>query len=190
MTQTTLASGAKRALLLIDFQDDFLGPKGRMPVCRDHVGPALAAARRAVAQARRRGDAILAIGNEFKPDDHLMNLLRRRASIAGSTGARWSPALPLEGIPYLAKWATSAFVNPDLDAWLRDNGIKTLSLTGLKAGACISETAKEALARGYEVDLIAEAIACDSDESRRRALARLERRGARVVKVGELEAAG
>ncbi len=177
---TPTAPQSRRALLLIDFQEDFLDDRGRMPVCRGHVAPALAAARRLMEEARAAGDVILAIGNEFRPDDHLMNLLRRRAAIAGSPGARWTSALPLNDIPYLPKWATSAFVNPELDPWLRARGVTKLSLTGLKAGACVSGTAKDALARGYEVEVIEAAIACDSDASRRRALKALEAKGARV----------
>ena len=34
---------ARRALLLIDFQRDFLAGDGRMPVARNQVGPVLAA---------------------------------------------------------------------------------------------------------------------------------------------------
>jgi nicotinamidase-related amidase len=181
MTPINPSARPRRALLLIDFQDDFLEPNGRMPVCRSHVGPALAAAKLAVDEAQRAGDPVLAIGNEFRPQDHLMNLLRRGASIAGSPGSRWTSKLPLADVPYLPKWATSAFVNPTLDEWLRANAVGTLALTGLKAGACVSATAKDALARGYKVELIADAIACDSDASRRRALAVLNSKGAQIV---------
>lgn len=180
MTAPAPLPPCRRALLLIDFQEDFLDDKGRMPVCRSHVAPALAAARRLVKEARDAGDVILAIGNEFRPDDHVMNLLRRRASIAGSSGARWTSALPLNDIPYLPKWATSAFVNPALDPWLRASDVTKLSLTGLKAGVCVSATAKDALARRYEVEVIGAAVACDSDSSRRRALKALQAKGAKV----------
>jgi nicotinamidase/pyrazinamidase len=172
---------ARRALLLIDFQQDFLDPGGRMPVCQSQVRPVLAAASDAVAQARAAGDLVMAIGNEFKPGDHLMNLLRRYASMAGSPGMQWTKSLPLIAIPYLPKWAGSAFVNPELEDWLRAHQIKTLALCGLMARACITATAKDALALGYRVELVADAIACASDASRDRALARLERKGCRVV---------
>ncbi len=181
MTATPQPRYNRRALLLIDFQEDFLDAKGRMPVCRSHVATALEAAKRAVSEAEGAGDVILAIGNEFRPGDHLMNLLRRRASIAGSPGSRWTAALPLDDIPYLPKWATSAFVNPELDPWLRARGVGRLALTGLKAGACVSATGRDALARGYAVELVSDAIACDSDASRRRALEALRARGARLV---------
>lgn len=96
--------------------------------------------------------------------------------MAGSPGAQWTKALPLTGIRYSPKWASSAFVNPDLDRWLR-------------AKACVAATLREALARGYEVELVADAIACGSDTSRARALARLQGSGARIVSARHYEPA-
>ncbi len=179
---------ARRALLMIDFQRDFLNSSGRMPVDRNQVSPVLSAAAKAMADARAAGDLIVAIGNEFRPGDLLMNLLRRYASIAGSEGARWSDKLPLEGTPYFPKWAESAFVNPELDRWLQAHGVKTLVLTGLMAKACVTATAKDALARGYEVQILADAVACKSDASRARALARLKARGAVLLPAAASEA--
>ena len=134
------AAPSQRALLLIDLQDDFLHPYGRMPVCPAQVAPVLAAAGRAAAEA-----------------------------------------LPLTGIQYVPTWASSAFVNPDLDAWLRANGVGTLALDGLLATACIAATCRDALAQGYGVELVSDAIACRSDASRGHALARLARKDARIT---------
>ena len=165
------------ALLLIDFQVEFLTDDGRMPVARNHVAQVLATSRLSMQLARSAGDPILAIGNEFKPGDHLMNLLRRGASIAGSSGSRWDDRLPLDQIDYLPKWAGSAFVNPEVENWLVRGKISSVTLTGLKARACIRATAKDAVKRGLGVRILADAVACDSDKSRASALARLQRMG-------------
>jgi nicotinamidase-related amidase len=173
--------GASRALLLIDFQQDFLDPQGRRPVCAEHVAPVLAAARRAVGKARAAGDAVAAVGSEFRPDDWLMNLLRRRASIAGSAGARWTDALPLDGVNYFPKWASSAFVNPGLERWLRAHDAGTLVLAGQYAKGSVKATCRDALRLGFVVEVAEEAVACASDASRARALRRMEKLGALVV---------
>jgi nicotinamidase-related amidase len=178
MTDPTCAPTAQSALVLLDLQFDFLDDRGRMPVCRDHVDPVLAAARRAIDRFRAADRPVVAIGNEFRPSDRLMNLLRRHASIAGSPGAAWDPRVPREGLVYFPKWATSAFVNPQFEAWLRDNRIRKLVLGGLRADACVSATARAALAKGFEVQLLTDAIACTSDRTRARALERLAARGA------------
>lgn len=74
----------RRALLLIDFQDDFLADSGRMPVAREQVESVLAATRAAISQAQARGDLIVQIGNEFRPHDLIGNLMRRGAAISDS----------------------------------------------------------------------------------------------------------
>jgi len=183
VSSTVNEHGARRALLLIDFQRDFLEPSGRMQVASDQVAPVLSAAARAMAEARRSGDLVVAIGNEFCPSDFIMNLLRRHASIAGSQGACWTDKLPLDGAKYFPKWASSAFVNPQLDQWLRSHSVKTLILTGLMARACVTATANAAIAKGYEVQILTDAVACASDASRKRALARLEAKGAILKRV-------
>jgi len=181
MSPRTDRGPERRALLLIDFQRDFVEAAGRMPADQGQIPATLSAASLALERARANGDLIVAIGNEFKPRDRLMNLLRRHAAIAGSDGARWSERLPLDGAQYFPKWAGSAFVNPELDNWLRAHGVTTLALSGLMARACVTATAMDALAKGYKVDVLADAVACYSDSSRKRALARLEARGARVM---------
>ena len=167
------------ALMLIDFQRDFLRPDGRMPVAAGHVEPVLAAAGRAAAFARRSAIPVVAIGNEFEPGDWLGNLFRRRASIRGSPGALWDERLPLDGARYLPKAQCDAFSNPQLDATLRSLGVKRIVVAGLFAQACVSATARSALARGFEVSLLADAIAGSSDASRERAIGRLVKKGAR-----------
>jgi len=145
----------------------------------------LSAAARAIVEARSRNDLVVAIGNEFRPGDFLMNALRRYASVAGSEGSRWTDKLPLDGAKYFPKWAGSAFVNRELDTWLRARGITTLVLTGVFANACVTATAKDALTKGYAVHILADAVACKSDASRARALARLEARGAVLCKLSQ-----
>jgi nicotinamidase-related amidase len=90
---------SRRALILIDFQRDFLDDGGRMPAGRAQVPAVLEAAHRAVAAARAAGDLVVAIGNEFRPGDLLMNLLRRGAAISGSEGARWTGQFPATVCP-------------------------------------------------------------------------------------------
>jgi len=178
MTNATLDPPADSALMLIDFQADFLNDDGRMPVARAHVAPTIAAAARAVDLFRARGRPIAAIGNEFRRSDIAMNILRRYASVEGTPGARWDDRVPRDGAKYFPKWSGSAFGNPELEPWLRANGIGTLAIGGLMARACVTATTKDALTRGFKVMLIEPAIACFSDRSRARALARLEWKGA------------
>lgn len=170
-----------RALLLIDFQRDFLDDAGRMPVARHHVAPVLAATRRAIADARRHGDLIVRIGNEFRPRDVVGNLLRRRAAIAGSPGAAWDPRVDAGEAPYVPKSAGSAFTNPALDRILAGHGVGRLTVAGLFAQACVTATVRSALGRGLTVGVLTDAVACSSDASRTKALGRLADHGALLL---------
>lgn len=169
-----------RALLLIDFQHDFLADDGRLPVARHQVEPVLDAARRAVDEARRHGDLVVTIGNEFRRGDVLGNMLRRRAAIAGTAGTAWDPRVRPEAALHLSKSAPSAFSNPALGRALDEHAVRTVAIAGLFAKGCVSATAGAALERGLAVEILADAVACSSDRSRARALRRLARRGAHI----------
>lgn len=171
----------RRALLLIDFQYDFLADGGRMPVDRTQVQPVVAAARSAIDTAQDAGDLVVRIGNEFRPGDFVGNAFRHRAAIAGSPGACWDPRIDARDSVYLAKWKSNAFCNPELSHLMGKHLIERVCLAGLFARACVTATAKGAKARGLQVDLLVNAIACKSDASRSAALTRLGRRGMQLV---------
>ena len=177
------SAGLCRALLLIDFQDDFLADHGRMPVARDHVEPVLAATRAAIAEAQARGDLIVQIGNEFRPRDLLGNLGRRGAAISGRPGTRWDPRFAAPDAVYLAKWRGDAFCNPALENLLREHRIQEIVVAGLYARACVAATTKAALARGFAVHVLGDAVACRSDASRESALERIRGFGAHVAEM-------
>jgi hypothetical protein len=128
----TAADRGRRALILLDFQRDFLADDGRMPVARHHVAPVLAAARRAADQARLRGDLVIKVGNEFRRGDIVGNLLRRRAAIAGSAGTAWDDRTDVEDALYVPKSAGSAFTNPALGAALDTEGVQHLTIGALR----------------------------------------------------------
>ena len=170
-----------RALLLIDFQEDFLAPTGRMPVNQGQVQPAIAAAQHAVEEARRNGDLIVKIGNEFRPSDVIGNVFRHRAAVRGSPGAAWDDRIDPPGATYLPKWKSDAFCNPDLATLLEEAHVGQIRLAGLYAKACVSATAKAARKRGLSVQVIGDATACSSDKSRQNALDKLRGIGIAVV---------
>jgi nicotinamidase-related amidase len=181
---TTAAKPDRRALVLLDFQRDFLADDGRMPVARHHVAPVLAATRCAVDEARLRGDLIVKVGNEFRRRDVIGNLLRRRAAVSGLAGTAWDERIDVDDALYVPKFAGSAFTNPALGAALDAQGVTHLLIAGLFAKGCVRATARAALRRGLTVEVLGDAVACSSDRSRDRALRQLGDRGAHVTATG------
>jgi biuret amidohydrolase len=172
---------AGRALLLIDFQEDFLAPNGRMPVDQGQVQPVIDAAQHAVEEARRNGDLIVKIGNEFRPSDVIANVFRHHAAMRGSPGMAWDDRIDPPGATYLPKWKSDAFCNPALVTLLEEAHVGHIRVAGLYAKACVSATAKAAHKRGFSVEVIGEATACTSEKSRENALDRLRSIGIAVV---------
>jgi nicotinamidase-related amidase len=187
---TAAAKPDRRALVLLDFQRDFLADDGRMPVARHHVAPVLAATRCAVDQARLRGDLIVKVGNEFRRGDVIGNLLRRRAAVSGSAGTAWDDRVDVEDALYVPKSAGSGFSNPALGTALDAQGIRHLMIAGLFAKGCVRATAEAALRRGLTVEILGEAVACSSDRNRDRALRLLARGGAHITATGHVTVDG
>jgi nicotinamidase-related amidase len=181
MTMTHHVDAAHSALLLIDFQRDFLADDGRMPVARNQVSSVIAAARAAIAEAQRRGILVVTIANAFRSSDRLMNFFRRHAAVEGSPGAEWDGRLAVTGAPALTKCQGDGFSNPELEKLLRSKNISHLIVTGLFARGCVTATIRGALKRGFSVSAIPAAIACSSDSSRSRALLRLVRMHVRML---------
>jgi nicotinamidase-related amidase len=169
------------ALLLIDFQRDFLDATGRMPVDPGQVEPVITAAQKAVEEARARGELIVKIGNEYPTSDRVGNLFRRHAAIEGSEGAVWDARIDPSDATYLPKWRSDAFCNPTLASLLEERNVDKVCLAGLFAKACVTATAKSASERGYSVQVRADATACRSEKSRAKALDKLRRNGVQIV---------
>ena len=176
------------ALLLIDLQRDFLADDGRLPVHRAQIAPMLAAIERVTAQARARGDLIVHVVNAF-PRRSIGNLFRKFAAIEGSSGAGLDPRAPQprEGEPTVRKAAGDAFRQTALDSLLRERGVHELVLTGVFAGACVAATARGARQRGYQVHIVADAVADRSETARAAALRKLTSAGCVISDLSSLE---
>ncbi len=160
-------------LMLIDFQRDFLADDGRMPIARDQVEPLVSGANRAIAEASAQGVPIVRIGNEFAPSDRVMNLLRRHAAIAGSSGAAWDRRISADGAPYFAKTRGDAFSNERLRRHIAELAAEEVVLAGVMAKACVTATARGALREGLKVRVLADAVADTSDRAKANALRKL-----------------
>src|SRR5574341_430051 len=123
MGRMTTDRGMRTALLLIDFQADFLEADGRLPVAQEQVPPMLAAANRLLGVAPDLDIAIVYVGNDFSRWDFPANWFRNYASLAGSLGARLDGRLHVINDHYFPKRSANAFANRDLDVFLRARGV-------------------------------------------------------------------
>ena len=70
----------------------------------------------------------------------------------------------------LEHWCSSGVANTDLDVQLKQHGLHQLIVIGLLAHTCVESTVRFAAELGYEVTMVKDATASDSDEEMHAAL--------------------
>jgi maleamate amidohydrolase len=165
--------GDRVALLLIDFQDSYLGRDDDLleqldthPAASARAGWAAFRNALTVVDAYRTGDIPLVVTRVgFDPgaaDD--VSFARKRAmpgSFAiGSQYTQLPDALELRAHDALyTKPAASAFFGTALDDFVEEHRIDTLVLTGLSTSGCVRATAVDAAARGIRPIVVVDAVA-------------------------------
>lgn len=153
------------ALLLVDVQNDFL-PGGALGVPHgDEIVPVL---NRYAAAFYARGLPVFAT-RDWHPPDHCSFREQGGAwpahCVAGSKGAEFHPDFHLPPGTVVISKATdpkkeaySAFEGTTLDERLREAGVRRLFIGGLATDYCVLNTVRDAIAHGYAVVLLMDAI--------------------------------
>jgi len=171
---------AQAAVLLMDLQRDFLdADDARMPVDTSGAASVLRNAN-AVLTKRALETAIpVLVVNQFPASARIANFFRKRAAIFGTPGAGFDPRVCYSGqVKVISKSSPSAFTNPELDSYLKAQGVKELYIMGVFAEGCVRATVLEALRRGYKVNVIADAVASNKPWKKQFALWTMKRAGA------------
>ena len=153
------------ALIAVDVQNDFL-PGGSLAVPAGHlVVPAL---NRYLAAFAARALPVFAT-RDWHPANHCsfkaQGGIWPAHCIAGTSGAEFAPGLDLPAMAVtISKAATpesdaySGFAGTDLAARLRAGRLARLYIGGLATDYCVLNTVRDALAEGFAVLLLADAI--------------------------------
>jgi nicotinamidase/pyrazinamidase len=192
----TIALGAGDALLAVDVQNDFL-PGGRLAVgAGDAVVPVL---NRYFKLAKKLRLAVYAC-RDWHPQQHCSFAAQGgpwpEHCVAGSHGAQFAPGLELPPEAVVVdkamqpQWeAYSAFEGTGLAALLRRAGVRRLLIGGLATDYCVLNTVRDALANGFEVLLLRDAIKAVNvnPEDGARAEREMQRLGAQPVTVADFD---
>ena len=176
-----------QALLVVDVQNEFSAVGLRAVPNHEE---ALRHVRARVREARMQGRPIAWVRHHNKPTES-------RAFVPDSWGAELSDALgPDSGHgpeKLFEKDVFGAFTGTELESWLRANAVTEVMIVGFYTHMCVSTSAREALVRGSDVWIDADATgATDLDdevlgrqsaaEVRRSALLHLAHMGARMAR--------
>lgn len=183
------------ALIIVDLQNDFL-PGGSLGVPQgDEV---VAPIQQLIDIYQTHGLPIVA-SRDWHPDGHCSFAEQGGPwpihCVAGSHGAAFSDALPLEQVATIISKATtiekdaySAFNGTDLAEQLRARGVQRVAVCGLATDYCVLNTARDALENGFATLLVLDAIrAVDVHPGDgARAIATMQAGGAQPVHVDHL----
>jgi len=174
------------ALLIVDVQNDFC-PGGALGIPEgDRVVPIL---NKWIDEAMAAGVPVFA-SRDWHPPNHIS--FKERGGpwpphcIQGSRGAAFHPDLRLPyDVQIISKADTpdkdsySAFGGTDLTSRLKSADVKRLWIGGLAQDYCVCETALDAIRKGFDVHVIADATRAVNvnPEDGRRALAEIQRAG-------------
>lgn len=179
-----------QALIVVDAQNEF-SAEGLRAV--PNHSDALDRIRIRVRQAREERRPIAWVRHYNKPNES-------RAFVPGTWGSELSPGLgPETGFgpeKLFEKDVYGAFTGTGLEKWLRSVGASRVLIVGFYAHMCLSTSAREALIRGFDVEIDPHATGArdledqtlgrlTADEVRRSALLHLVNMGATIAAMPE-----
>ena len=153
-----------RALIVVDYQNDFTPPDGALAVPE---GDEIAGR---INELARSGDFDLVVATrDWHPPEHGSFDAQGGPwpvhCVAGTHGAQLNPALDTGAIDVIvdkgqdpATEGYSGFDGTDLAALLRDSGIRELTIVGLATDYCVKQTALEGLREGFAVTVDGAAV--------------------------------
>jgi len=140
----------RRALIVIDVQQEYF--EGLLPIQYPAREQSVARIREAVEAAAQAGAPIVLVQHELPAGAPVFG--------AGSATFRHHPDIAAyegKAARRVTKQFGSVFAGTDLDAWLRGQGIDTITLVGYMTNNCVLSSAVDAEPRGFNVEVLSDA---------------------------------
>ncbi len=157
---------ARTALMVIDYQRDFLEPDGgcaNYDEGSERLASVLPAAKSVLEAARKAGLHIIHTRESYRPDMTDVSPLKREKGYVGREGPlgrcllRGEPGCdivadmaPEPHEPVVDKPGFSAFFETDLVHILNNQGIESLVIIGITYQCCVHSTLRDAVDRGFK----------------------------------------
>lgn len=175
---------SKKALLVIDVQENLLKPNSGMHMDTSNVASLLENLNTSINAFETTNQPVIYTVNEWT--NPILNILFGNVCKKGAPGTGIDSRVNMVGDKVYHKSRMSAFTNKDLAGYLKDESITELYITGLLAEACVKGTLKEALSKNYKVVIIEEAVGSKNETKKSKSLLYYKKRGAEVINAGQL----
>ncbi|NML18855.1 cysteine hydrolase family protein [Azohydromonas caseinilytica] len=147
----------RRALIVIDVQNEYVS--GNLPIGYPDIDCSLAKVGHAMDAARAAGIPVVVVQHGTPPGTPIF--------ARGSHGWELHPVVASRPRDHLVqKEKASAFEGTDLEAWLRERGIGTVTVAGYMTHNCVDTTVKHALLLGLAAEVLADATGSPSYANR------------------------
>jgi len=146
----------RKALLVVDVQEDYTGHKGKQPPLFKDVEGQIATINRLIDDASRSDMKVVYIRQVF--DNNFITRSFVGRTIDGLPGTEIDSRIRVVNQNDFTKRISDAFSNPQLEEFLINNQVDELYLVGLDAAYCVYYTALGALNRGYKVKVVKDAV--------------------------------
>lgn len=142
---------SKQAIIVVDIQNEYFAPAGKLPL--QGVEDAAANAAKVIADARAKGGLVVYIRHEF-PDP------AAPVFTPGSEGVEiHSSVKPLENEQVILKHYPNSFRETELKSVLDANEITDVVVIGSMSHVCIDATCRAAADLGYNMTVVHDACA-------------------------------
>jgi nicotinamidase-related amidase len=167
-------------LLLVDMQEDFFS-RSMSP----EPAQVIDGAAQLLDEFRAAGAPVAHIHTVCAPDgsDAMPHWLPdKMLCVAGTPGVLAPEALrPIDGEFVAVKQHSDGFVDPGLEPWLREHGVKTVVVCGVYTQTCVRAAVLGAYQRGFGVIMATDALGTDDVDFANMNLAWLGARAARLL---------
>lgn len=147
----------KKALLVIDAQEDFIGEqRNKNKFNYEDVDDLIKNINDKIKTYEKNMDEVIYIANVLPNNFFYKKFFRY--GITGSKGAKFDKRIKIVSENYFEKQVGNAFKNNNLVKFIKDNAISDIELVGVDGVGCVFKTAKGAIEVGLKVTVLSDSI--------------------------------
>lgn len=170
----------KKALFVIDVQEDFTGTTARKgPFPLKNSEDLIRKINSHIEKYQKQGDEVIYIA-EVVPNNWFWRMAAGMV-LRGTEGAKIDKRIKVVSKNYFEKITPSSFKNKALCNFIKDKGITHVELTGIDGAQCVAATADAAVKLGLDVTILKDATGTSVPNKLPKVMEKLKKRGVKYT---------